>query len=88
MDEEVDKEKKEDKVIEDKVRAEIAKRRKERCKKRGSNIHNQQDIIDNNKAKKRKLDEEGRYKVVKRLEKTVREEEELSTENTFSKRAR
>ena len=88
MDEEVDKEKKEDKVIEDKVRAEIAKRRKERCKKRGSNIHDQQDIIDNNKAKKRKLDDEGRYKVVMRIEKTQREEEILRTDNTSSKRAR
>ena len=50
--------------------------RKERCKKRAAKIHEQQDMVENNNAKKRRIDEEGKYKVLKLLINMERAEEE------------
>ena len=39
--------------------------RKERCKKRAAKIHEHKDMVENNNAKKRRIYEEGKYKIVK-----------------------
>ena len=44
------------------VRQEISRRRKERCTKRGMEIHEAEEEMEDRKMKKRKIDEEGHLK--------------------------
>ena len=57
-----EKEKKQEKVLEEIVRREIARRRKEKCKKRGKELHEREELRKDKKQKRRKLDEEGNFK--------------------------
>ena len=57
-----EKEKKQEKVQEEVVRREIARRRKEKCKKRGKELHEREELRKDKKQKRRKLDEEGNFK--------------------------
>ena len=63
-DEKRDKEKKEEKQEEEILRMEIRRRRKEKCKKRSTEIHENEDKNEDNKQKRRKLDKDGKYKKV------------------------
>ena len=74
-------EKIEEKEQEEKVRKEIARRRKERCKLRNKEIHDDDDKIENTKNKRRRIDAEGCYKVViQRNRAEKREDDEEKTE--------
>ena len=64
IDEKRDKEKKEEREQEIILKKEIARRRKERCKKRGKEIHEHEDEIENNKQKRRKINENVEYNTV------------------------
>ena len=70
--------------MEDKLRSEIAKRKKEKCKQRNKEIHEHQDIQDDRKIKKRRIDEEGRFKTVvqtvKHGKEKLKEREEVKVE--------
>ena len=83
-DKKVEKENKEDKEMEDLVKYEIKKRKKEKCKKRGEEIREgeQTDTI----AKKRKIDEDGSFKKVLQMKKPERREEEAEDPPTANKR--
>ena len=63
-DEKRSEERKAEKIEEETVRKDIARRRKDRCKKRGKEIHEQEEKLFEKKQKRRKLDDEGNYKVV------------------------
>ena len=81
-DERRENEKKEDKLIEENVRKEIYRRRKEKCKKRSKEIHEHKERIENNNFKKRRIDEEGKYKTVivrevEKREEVIEEEEKV-----------
>ena len=59
------------------IRQEISRRRKERCKKRGKEIHEAEEEMEDRKQKRRKLDEGGRFKtVIQKQEPTEKEKEE------------
>ena len=74
------------------LRQEIKRRRKENCKDRGREIHEGQDLMENNKQKKRKIDEKT-YKTVIQpnimtRETETREGEELEVLEVTRKKAR
>ena len=70
------------------MRKEIARIRKERCKKRSAEIHEYQDEKDNTRNKKRRIDEEGQYKVVVQMKKMIREKEETEDAGKGAKKIR
>ena len=57
-------EKKRERALEETVRREIARRRKENCKRRGKEIHEKEELGESKKQKRRKLNEDGKYKTV------------------------
>ena len=57
------KEKKEDRDMEEKVRREIYRRKKELCKIRSTEIHEHQEKLENNNYKKRKINELGTHPI-------------------------
>ena len=81
-------EKREEKKQEETVRKEIARIRKERCKKRSAEIHEYRDEKDNTRNKKRRIDEEGQYKVVVQMKKMIREKEETEDAGKGAKKIR
>ena len=62
--------------MEENIRREIYRRKKEKCKSRSQEIHEHQDKRDNNTFKKRKLNTEGEYKTVIQREVEIRDRNE------------
>ena len=81
-------EKREEKRMEDLMKVEIMRRKKERCKRRNRELHEHKDAAENIKAKRRKLNEDGEYKMVVQKEKLEREPEMRNVEEKAYKRRR
>ena len=69
-----DAEKKKEKEMEDMVKRDIARRKKERCKRRGKELHAREDAGESMKQKRRKIDVDGQYKTVVQTVTEQREE--------------
>ena len=57
------------------MRRDIARRRKERCKTRNREIHEMEDKLENEKLKKRRIDDNGKFKIVIQKQKTQKRED-------------
>ena len=66
--------------MEEILRREIVRRKKEKFKRNGNGIHKHRDTSDNNKQKRIKMDEEGKYKTIVQKEGTEREEKTVEIE--------
>ena len=66
--------------MEEILRREIVRKKKEKSKRNGNGIHKHRDTSDNNKQKRRKMDEEGKYKTIVQKEGTEREEKTVEIE--------
>ena len=74
--------------MEDLMKVEIMRRKKERCKRRNVELHEHKDATENSKTKRRKLNEVGEYKLVVQKEKLEREPEMRNDGGTTSKKRR
>ena len=75
-----DAERKEEQLMEMNLRQEIARRRKEICKKRGNEIHDGRDIMESNKQKRRKLDNDQYKTVIQLTRNTEKDDKEEITQ--------
>ena len=74
-------EKRIDRIMEEKMRMEINKRKKDKCKRRGNEMHDFQDLRENNMLKKRRINKEGDYKVVVQNNKTEKNKERYENDH-------
>ena len=81
-------EKKQERALEETVKKDIARRTKENCKKRGKEIHEREEIGENSKQKRRKLDEDGKYKTVVQLTASKKTVERMNTDEEKSSKRR
>ena len=76
-----EEEKKREKEVEEAVKRDIARRKKDRCKKRGKENHETEEIGENMRLKRRKLDTGGQYKTVVQMRSEPRDLKDTEEED-------